>query len=43
MAVVTVTVLVLIGLVIAAYFIGRFVQWTSDARSVMGSRLGRKS
>lgn len=37
------TVLVLVVLVITAYFVGRFVQWVSDARSVMGSRPQRKS
>jgi hypothetical protein len=35
------TTLIVIGLIAGAYLVGRFTQWVSDARSVMGSRLGR--
>ena len=36
------TALLIIGLVVGAYFIGRLVQWISDAKDAMGSRPGRR-
>lgn len=32
------TTLVVLGLITAAFFVGRLVQWTKDARDAMGSR-----
>jgi hypothetical protein len=37
------TALVIVVLVIGAYFLGRLMQWVADAKSVMGSRLHRRS
>jgi hypothetical protein len=31
-----VTILILVLLIPAAYFVGRIVQWTTDAKNVMG-------
>lgn len=38
MVVVPVSVLIVIGLVVAAFLLGRLVQWISDARDAIGSR-----
>jgi Na+-transporting methylmalonyl-CoA/oxaloacetate decarboxylase gamma subunit len=35
-------ILILVILIIVAYFIGRFVQWTADAKRVMGPWNGRR-
>jgi hypothetical protein len=37
------TVLIVIGLIVAAYLIGRAVQFTRDASSVLGSDRNRRN